>query len=241
MKKTPTLSIVIPAYNEEELIEDSLKKIISSLKNVNKWEIVVADDGSRDKTPQIVERFAQKNVRLVQLEKNKGKGGALKRGILSARGKYIIFLDADLSVSPENIGKFLKELKSGKDVVIASRRVSGAEIAVHQPVIRESMGRVFTFLTRILMGVNLADFTCGFKGFSKVAAKKIFKNSVINRWAYDAEIMFLAKKYGFEITQIPVRWVNREDTRVNLRGVVLETFRDLIKIRINSLSGVYDS
>ena len=102
------------------------------------------------------------------------------------------------------------------------------------------MGRVFTFLTRILMQVNIADFTCGFKGFKRDAAKKIFLRSLINRWAYDAEIMFLANKFGYKIEQMPIVWKNRRDTRVRLKNVVLETFRDLFRIRLNNSRGAYD-
>lgn len=240
MATEPTLSIVIPAYNEEKIIENTLNEVISYLKQRKySWEIVVADDGSRDKTSSVVKRLSRKSVRLVRLKKNRGKGGALKKGILVSRGKLVIFMDADLSVPLINIDKFLQELKK-VDVVIASRRVKGAKIVLHQPWHRETMGRVFTFITRVLMGVNLADFTCGFKGFTKKAAKKIFENSLIDRWAYDAEIMFLAKKYGYKIKQYPVEWTNRGDTRVRLKKVVLETVRDLVRIRSNDLLGKYD-
>jgi len=198
----------------------SLGKIIDYLKVKRyDWEIVVADDGSVDKTKDLIKNLTHKNkrIKLVRLPQNKGKGGALKKGILAAKGKYIIFMDADLSVDLGNIDIFLKQLKKESPVVIASRRVKGAEIEVHQPWHREVMGRVFTFLTRILMQVNVADFTCGFKGFTNEAAKKIFSKSLINRWAYDAEIMFLSNKFGYKIRQM-----------------------DLLKIRLNDLRGVYD-
>ncbi|KKQ97502.1 MAG: hypothetical protein UT24_C0013G0012 [Candidatus Woesebacteria bacterium GW2011_GWB1_39_12] len=241
--KELTLSIVVPAYNEEKIIKDNLRKIISYLRMKKYgWEIVVADDGSTDKTASLVksEIDKDKRVRLVRLKKNKGKGGALKEGILTARGKYIIFMDADLSVDLENIDIFLKELKKDTSVVIASRRVKGAKIEVHQPWHRETMGRVFTLLTRILMKVNISDFTCGFKGFTKESAKKIFSASLINRWAYDAEILFLADKFGYKIKQMPIIWKNRNETRVRLKRVIFETFRDLFKIRLNDFNKAYD-
>ena len=241
--KELTLSIVVPAYNEEKIIKENLRKIISYLR-IKKydWEIVVADDGSTDKTASLVKKEIDKDkrVRLVRLNKNKGKGGALKEGILAARGKYIIFMDADLSVDLGNVDIFLKELKKGAAVVIASRRVKGAKIEVHQPWHRETMGRVFTLLTRILMKVNISDFTCGFKGFTKESAKKIFSASLINRWAYDAEILFLADKFGYKIKQMPITWKNRNETRVRLKKVVFETFRDLLKIRLNDFYRAYD-
>jgi len=237
------LSIVLPAYNEEKIIENTLNEILRYLNNKKySWEVVVADDGSKDKTSQIVKKFSDRGVRLVRLLKNKGKGGALREGMLKARGEYVIFMDADLSVPLENLDIFLKKLDAGSDVVIASRRIKGAVILVHQPFIREAMGRVFTLLTRFLTSVHeVVDFTCGFKGFSNIAAKKIFTNSQINRWAYDAEIIFLAKKYGFSINQSPITWKNREDSRVRLKSIVLETFRDLLKVRINDLQGKYEN
>ena len=126
-------------------------------------------------------------------------------------------------------------------MAIASRRVKGAKILIHQPWYRETMGRVFTLLTQLVTGTDVADFTCGFKGFKKESAKKIFRASLIDRWAYDAEIIFLAKKFGLKIREIPIVWKNREDTRVRLKSVVLETFRDLLKIRWNDLSGKYEN
>ena len=238
-----TLSIVVPAYNEDKIIKENLRKIISYLRTKKyDWEIVIADDGSTDKTASLVKKEIDKDKRvsLVRLKKNKGKGGALKEGMLAAKGKYIIFMDADLSVDLGNVDIFLKELKKGAAVVIASRRVKGAKIEVHQPWHRETMGRVFTLLTRILMKVNISDFTCGFKGFTKESAKKIFSASLINRWAYDAEILFLADKFGYKIKQMPITWKNRNETRVRLKRVVFESLRDLLKIRLNDFYKAYD-
>lgn len=240
IEKKITLSLVVPAYNEEKLIGENLNKIIKFLLSRKySWEIIVADDGSRDRTSDIVENLKNPNVKLVKLERNKGKGAALKAGFLAAKGKYAVFTDADLSVPIESVDNFLEKLQEN-DVVIGSRRIKGAKILVHQPFIRESMGRVFTFLTKLFTGVNISDFTCGFKGFKSQPAKKIFAKSLINRWAYDAEIIFLARKLGYSLTQIPVSWTNRKDTRVVLGNVILESLRDLIRIRINDFQGKYD-
>jgi dolichyl-phosphate beta-glucosyltransferase len=234
------LSLIIPAYNEEDLIHSTLSKFIAFLdKQALGWEIIVVDDGSRDRTSEIVSSFKNPKVRLIRLGKNQGKGAALKAGFLAAKGDYQIFSDADLSVDIETIVPFLKKLRS-YDVVIASRRVKGAKIKVHQPWLRENMGRAFTLLTQILTGSKVADFTCGFKGFSKASSQKIFGGSLISRWAYDAEIIFLAEKYGYRVLQYPVNWVNRKDTRVRLNKVVFESLRDLIKIRRYAAQGRYD-
>jgi dolichyl-phosphate beta-glucosyltransferase len=236
------LSIVVPAYNEEKIIKISLEKIVGFLKKKKySWEVVVVDDGSQDSTSEVVSNMKNTNIKLVRLGQNRGKGGALREGMLKAKGKIIVFMDADLSVPLTNIDKFYKELKNGTDVVIASRRTKGAKIAIHQPWHREKMGQVFTALTRLFIGTNTSDFTCGFKGFRHEAARKIFKNLLINRWAYDAEIIFLAEKFDYQVKELPIEWKNRIDTRVRLSGVVLETLRDLLKIRMFDLQGHYDN
>jgi dolichyl-phosphate beta-glucosyltransferase len=234
------LSLIIPAYNEEKLIGKNLSKISAILdKSPYTWEIVVIDDGSSDATSRIVESLKRAEIKLVKLDKNQGKGAALKAGFLAAKGDYRIFSDADLSVDIETISPFMQKLKTF-DVVIASRRVEGSIIEKHQPWLRENMGRVFTLLTQILTGSKVVDFTCGFKGFTGASAKKIFAKSLISRWAYDAELVFLAEKYGYKVCEYPVTWVNRKDTRVRLSKVVCESLRDLIRIRIFNMQGLYD-
>jgi dolichyl-phosphate beta-glucosyltransferase len=233
------LSLIIPAYNEGKVLKQNLSKIISYLEGKKySWEIVVVDDGSRDNTLDIAKSFKNKGVKAYQLEPNRGKGGALKEGFDKAAGEYLIFMDADLSVPLKNIDIFLGELKNN-DVVIGSRRVEGSDIVVHQPLVRESMGKVYTLLTKIVTATNLADYTCGFKGFKNDVGKRIFKSSHITRWSYDAEIMFLAHKFGYKIKQIPVEWFNRVDSRVRLGSAAITSFADLIKIRIYDLLGKY--
>jgi dolichyl-phosphate beta-glucosyltransferase len=242
-KSHPTdLTVLVPAFNEEKIIKHTLEEIVAFLRDKKySWEIVVADDGSSDGTGKIVKSVGNKKIRLVDLKENKGKGGALREGVKAATGDCIIFMDADLSVPLINIDKFLASLKNGSDVVIGSRRTTGAKIAKHQPWLRENMGRVYTALTRVVTGVPLSDFTCGFKGFTSTAGKKIFAGSVVDRWSYDAEIMFLAKKYGFNIKEVPVKWFNREDSRVRLGSAVFTSFSDLVKIRAYDRQGKYDA
>lgn len=235
-----TLSLLIPAYNEEKIIENTLEKVLKFLsKKKYSWEIIVIDDGSRDRTSEIAKKFNKEGINLVRYEINRGKGGALKEGVQKAKGDYIIFSDADLSVPISNIDKFLATLKKA-DVTIGSRRIPGAKILVHQPLIREVLGRGYTWLTKFVTGVSVADFTCGFKGFNKKSAKEIFSKTIICRWAYDSEILFLAKKMKYKVVEIPVEWKNREDTRVVLKSVIIETFKDLLSIRVNNLLGKYN-
>ena len=234
------LSLLIPAYNEEKIIESTLEKVLKFLsKKKYSWEAVVIDDGSSDRTSDIAKKFTKEGVEVVRYEKNHGKGGALKEGVQKAKGDFIIFSDADLSVPISNIDKFLTTLIKA-DVVIGSRRIPGAKILVHQPLIREALGRGYTWLTKFVTGVSVADFTCGFKGFTKKSAKEIFSNTLISRWAYDSEILFLAKKLRYKVIEIPVEWKNREDTRVVLKSVIVETFKDLLSIRVNNLLGKYN-
>lgn len=241
MSMSVTLSLIIPAYNEQKIIKKTLQELENFLrKEKYSWEVIVVDDGSRDNTVRIAKKFSDKGVRTVSLAKNSGKGAALREGVRNATGQFIIYMDCDLSVPLKNIDIFLKKLQEGSDLVIGSRRIKGSNIKVHQPLIRESMGRVFTFLTRTILQTNLADFTCGFKGYKTVAAKELFSKGRINRWAYDSEILFLANKKEYRIYQMPVEWMNRADSRVNLKKVVLESFLDLLRIRINNFAGKYN-
>ena len=240
MSKNIKLSLIIPAYNEEKMIKGTLEKVLKFLSKKNYgWEVIVVDDGSSDKTSEIVKEFEKRGVALVTHKNNEGKGAAIRTGVKKSKGKYIIFSDADLSVSIKNIDQFLSELKKS-GAVIGSRRVRGATIEIHQPWLRENLGRGFTFLTRVVTGVNLSDFTCGFKGFQIKAAKEIFKRTLIDRWAYDSEILFLANKLGYKIRQMPVSWENREDTRVSLGSAIITSFIDLLKVRVYNILGRYD-
>ena len=234
------LSLLIPAYNEEKIIENTLEKVLKFLsKKKYSWEVIVIDDGSSDQTSLKAKKFNKEKVLVVRYEINRGKGGALKEGVYKSRGDYIIFSDADLSVDIGKVDEVLNALKKS-DVVIGSRRIQGAKILVHQPILREFMGRGYTHLTKLVTGVKLADFTCGFKGFKKNAAKFIFKKTLINRWAYDSEILFLAKKFKYKLTEIPVEWKNREDTRVVLKTVIIESLKDLLSISVNDFLGKYN-
>lgn len=234
------LSIVLPVFNEEEILGDNLKKLVLFLKKFDfDWEIVVVDDGSKDKSSKIVESFRDKRLVLVRLNRNMGKGYALKEGVLNSRGRYVIVMDADLSVPLKFIKPMINKLKRGH-VVIGSRREKDSKILKHQPLLREFMGRAYTFMARIISGVRLKDFTCGFKGFDTKTARLIFGKSVISRWSYDTEIIFLARKFGFKIQPLPVEWLNRENSRVRLGKDTITSFIDLLRIRINDLKGVYD-
>lgn len=235
------LSLLVPVYNEEKIINENLKIIINFLENQKySWEIVIVDDGSKDKTIDMVKYFISDKIKLVKLNKNSGKGAALRAGVMASHGKYIVFTDADLSVPITYTNSILEPLRSGFDVAIGSRRVKGASIEIHQPILRELAGRFHTLLAQIFTGTRLADYTCGFKGFEAISAKNIFARSLVDRWSYDDEILFLAHKFGYKIKEVPVNWVNRFESRVSMGSAMITSFLDLFKIRINDLKGKYD-
>ena len=240
MKKPTKLTVIIPAYNEERVIKSTLERVYRFLSKKNyTWKIIVVDDGSRDKTPDIVKAF-KRGVGFIRLGKNQGKGAAIRAGIKKSNSEFIIFTDADLSVPIDFIDKFVKELQKGSDVVIGSRRTTGSKVLIHQSKIREALGRVFTVLAKAVTGSRVSDFTCGFKGFNEKAAEGIFSRTLLDRWAYDAEIIFLAKRGGLGVTEIPVQWKNKPDTKVVLGNAVVTSLVDLLKIRLNDILGKYD-
>jgi len=243
MSKGIYLTILIPSYNEGKIIEKTTKEVSGFLaKGKYSWEIIVVDDGSSDNSVNIVRNLQLPKVKLISYKINRGKGGALKEGIKNSKGKFIIFTDADLSVPIDTVDMFLKKLENREsDVVIGTRKIGSAKVLTHQPCLRENLGKGFTLITRFITGVNVSDFTCGFKGFSSESAKKIFGHALIARWAYDAEILFLAKKYGYIISEVPVTWINRKDTRVKLGNAIITSFIDLIKIKLNDWSGKYEN
>ena len=239
--KVPFLSLIIPCYNERKLLKKVLEEVIAYLKKQQySWEIIIVDDGSSDNTADIATGFKNRGVRLIKLSPNQGKGAALKKGFLNAKGKYVVFTDADLSVSITQLEQMIKKLQLGYPMVVGSRRIANSKIVVHQPLIREKMGKVFSLITKRIMGVSILDFTCGFKGFQNQAGYNIFKRSLINRWAYDAEIVFLAKKLKYKIGQIPVSWIDRRESRVRLGSAIYTSFFDLFRIRFNDILRKYD-
>lgn len=229
--KNPFLSIIIPLYNEE----GRLKNLLKIYKYLNKlglaYEVVIVNDGSQDNTLNELKNFAKKfKFKLISYQKNKGKGAAIKRAMLTATGKYRLFSDVDLSTPIEEFNKFLPFLKN-YDVIIGSRRIMGATFKKRQRFLRESLGRGFTMLSKIILELDISDFTCGFKCYSEKAAQKIFALQKINRWGFDSEDLFLAQKLGFQIKEVPVVWTNDPATKVKLPQDLIQSLWDLYKIR----------
>lgn len=229
------LSIVIPAYNEALRIGRTLERIDEYLKGYGpSYEIIVVDDGSKDDTVRVVRKAAEKHpaIVLVQNGRNRGKGHSVKQGVLSSRGRFILMSDADLSTPIEEIGKLFKALEEGYDIAIGSRSVSGSMVLIRQTWLRQLMGKTFNTLVRALAVNGFSDTQCGFKLFTADAAWNVFALQRIERFAFDVETLYLAKKMGLGIREVPVIWVNSPDSRVSLFRDPLQMLRDLLKIRL---------
>ena len=237
----PELSLVIPAYNEERRLGPTLQRVLPYLASRNQsFEVLVVDDGSSDGTVALAASFAPRwPVRVLKNGRNRGKGYAVKRGMLEARGRYAVFADADLSTPVEELERFLPHLAAGCDVVIGSRKMQGARIHHRQPLHRELMGRVFTFLVRLLVVGGISDITCGFKAFRQAAARGIFCRLRLEDWSFDAELLFLTRRLGLRLQEVPVSWSDAPATKVRLLRDTLSSLRGLLRIRLNAWLGRY--
>lgn len=238
--KLPFVSIIIPLYNEERRLSNLLK-IYKYLDSLNlTYEVILVNDGSIDATLKKINELSKNfKFKLISYQKNLGKGYAIKAGMTAANGKYRLFTDIDLSTPIEEFDKFLPNLLD-YDIVIGSRRKKGSKLIIHQPKLREKLGKGFTKLSQVYLGLSLTDFTCGFKCFSKEVAGKIFSRQKIDRWGFDTEILFIGKKMGFSIKEVPVVWKNDRETKVRLPQDIINSVYDLIKIRYNKFKGLYD-
>ena len=237
------ISLIIPVYNEEKRIKLTLGKCISYFKNKKiDYEIIIVDDGSTDKTRLIIKDSLSKNknIKLTKQRKNKGKGYSVKEGMLLANGDYLLFSDADLSTPIEEIEKFIKVMKKGYDIVIASRNMKDSIIPIKQPFFRKLLGQVFPFIVNLLILPGYKDTQCGFKLFKKEVAIKIFSKQKINDFGFDVEILFIAKKYGYKIKEIPVIWSNSLGSKVNPLLDSIRMFLDILKIRLNDIKNTYN-
>lgn len=240
MINKPFLSVIIPLYNEENRLKN-LSKIYKYLDTLGRnYEVLLINDGSIDKTGKRLESLKKRfKFQLISYTPNRGKGFAIKSGMLAARGKYILFADIDLSTPIEEFNKFLPLLKRSA-VLIGSRKTKGSQLNKRQPYFREILGIGFTFLSQKILDLNITDFTCGFKCFSKEAAEKTFFRQKINRWGFDTEILFISKKMGLSVKEVPVIWKNDIKTRVKLPQDIITSLADLAKIRYNDFMGLYD-
>jgi len=235
----PFLSIVVPAYNEALRLRDTLASLCH-IKEAKPYavELIVVDDGSTDETVVTVAEFP--GIRLVRNDRNHGKGYTVRRGVLEAAGKFVLFTDADLSTPIEEADKLLSALEAaGADAAIGSRALERALIGVHQPWLREMGGRFFNLLVRAFTGLKLSDTQCGFKLFKRDSTRQAFEKLHIEGFGFDPELLFLIERGGGKIVEVPVRWNNNPATKVRFLRDSAKMFLDLIAIRWRSLTGTY--
>jgi dolichyl-phosphate beta-glucosyltransferase len=233
-----SLSIIIPAYNEAKRLPASLVKVSAYL-DTSQWEFVevlVVDDGSTDNTVQVAR---DGGARVLQNPGNRGKGYSVKHGILEAKGEWALFTDADLSTPIGEVEKLWSAVeREGATVAVGSRAVDRTLVGVHQPPLREAVGRVFNLAMRLITGLHFKDTQCGFKLFQTSAGREVFSRQLLDGFGFDVEVLFIAGKRGLRAVEVPVRWDNVEGTKVSLwLGFV--GFLDLLKVRRNALQGKY--
>lgn len=235
------ISVVIPAYNESKRIPKTLKIINDFFaKSGYSYEVIVVDDGSYDDTAKVIKELKLENVRVVSYKANRGKGYAVNFGVKSSRGEKIIFIDADNSTPFEQIEKLLK-FADDFEVVIGSRYLSNSNIKIKQPFSRRIAARFGNLLIRILLLPRLSDTQCGFKMFQQAAAQEIFSRQTIWRWGFDIETLYIAKKLKYKIKEVPIDWYNDEGTKIQSPMVFLTTLSELMRIKLNSLKGIYNA
>ena len=233
-----SISIIIPAYNEEKRLPATLDKIRENLCHAawEFWEIIVVDDGSRDATAEVARRG---NVRVLANPGNRGKGYAVRHGMLEARGEWALFSDADLSAPIEELSTLWSAVeRENASVAIGSRAIDRSLIGVHQSLFREYMGRFFNLMMRAITGLPFHDTQCGFKLFEARAAREIFSRQRLDGFGFDVEVLYIARHLGYKCLEVPVRWNDVAGTKVSpLLGMA--AFLDPLKVRWNGITGKY--
>lgn len=240
-KLNPYLSIIIPAHNEENRLPSTLEQVFDFLaKQSYTAEVVVVENGSRDRTYEIARDFAKQdeNLRVVQNEQ-RGKGLAIQRGVKEATGTYLFLCDADLSMPIEEIKKFLPPQLASVDVAIASREAPGA-VRYDEPAYRHITGRVFNTLIRWLVLPGLQDTQCGFKCIRAEVAREIFPYQTLTGWAFDVELLYIARRRGYRLVEVPIDWYFNADSKISVVRDSWRMFLDLLRIRRNARNGLYD-
>ena len=239
----PTYSIVIPAYNEGARLGATLEKVMAYVHAQN-WdaEVIVVNDGSRDNTAEIVRTVAANDpaLRLLENPGNRGKGYSVRNGMLNARGRIVLFSDADLSSPIEEAPKLFQALSDGADIAIGSRWLRAETQTQRQPLHRQLFGRIFNLVLRLTLGLKFKDTQCGFKAFKQPAVQAIFPLQKIERWGFDPEILFLARKFGFKTREISVAWGHSGGTRINPLVDGSRMVIEMLRIRWYDLTGKYD-
>ncbi|MBI1794482.1 MAG: glycosyltransferase family 2 protein [Chloroflexi bacterium] len=238
----PLLSIIIPAHNEESRLPQTLEQVFMFLgRQSYESEVLIIENGSTDHTFEIAQEYARRHKRLrVIREEGRGKGLAVHRGMFEARGEYRFMCDADLSMPVDEINKFLPPALGDFDVAIASREAHGA-VRYNEPFYRHIGGRGINLIIRLLILPGLNDTQCGFKCFRADAAEKLFKRQTLFGWSFDIELLFLAKRHGYRVTEIPIHWYYRDESKVSALRDALRMIGDIFRIHLNAWRGRYDA
>ncbi len=239
---TATYSIIIPAFNEGRRLAPSLERILAFVAQEH-WraEIIVVNDGSTDNTAELVREFASRNttIRLVNNPGNRGKGFSVRNGMLQAHGDILLFTDADLSAPISEAPKLIAAIDAGAEVAFGSRWLDPSLQTHRQSALRQVLGRGYNLLMRIILGLNFKDTQCGFKAFTAKAARLIFPSQRIERWGFDPELLFLARRAGLQVREIPVRWGHDRGTRIHPFSDGFQMFVEMLSIRWSDLRGEY--
>lgn len=238
----PTYSIVIPAYNEEHRLAATLDQVIAFVRQQH-WpaEIIVVNDGSTDATAELVRKYARANtnLKLVENPGNRGKGFTVRNGMLHASGDILLFTDADLSAPITEAPQLIAALQGGADIAIGSRWLDPSLQTQRQSVLRQVLGRVYNVLMRGILGMAFHDTQCGFKAFTREAARKVFPSQQIEGWGFDPEVLYLATRTGLKVVEVPVRWGHDQGTRIHPFRDGYQMLLDMMSIRWSAVRGEY--
>ena len=233
------LSIIIPAHNEENRLPKALEQVLRFLKEQPfTSEVIVVENGSADKTLEVAQKFAGKHENVHVIQSERGKGAAVRRGMLEAQGKYRFMCDADLSMPVEEITKFIPPALEDFDIAIASREAKGA-VRYNEPSYRHLGGRGINFLIQLFILPGLNDTQCGFKCLRADVAEKLFNLQTLSGWSFDIEILYIARKHGYRVQEIPIHWYHDAETKVRALPDAIRMFQDIFRIHANARRGAY--
>ena len=243
-----TLAIVIPVYNEQERLVKTFKALtkLQLPRGLKLDKVIFVDDGSTDLSTSEITKFIARNKKKISCQliinkKNNGRGYVLRQGIALSQSDFTLYCDVDMSTPFSELNKFNKHMQLGKPVIIGTRKNGISTVVKHQPLYREILGRLYTKLSNVILGTSVTDFTCGFKAFSFDAKVELLKNTKMDRWGFDAEIIYLAARNQYAIVEIPVVWSDDSRSKVNIWRDIPISFYELILIRINELTDLYSS
>jgi dolichyl-phosphate beta-glucosyltransferase len=235
----PAVSVIVPAYDEEWRILPAIGAIATYMcMREESWELIVCDDGSTDRTVDLVERLGFANLTLLRSDRNRGKGDAVRRGMLAARGGILLFTDADHSTPIEQFDALERRIFAGADIAVGSRAAAGAQVGPRS-LVRRTLTLGLHLIASGLFGIGVKDTQCGFKMFTRHAARELFALQTMEGFSFDLEVLYLARRRGFTVAEVPVEWVNAPGSRVEAVGATALFLKDLVTIRLRDLRGVY--